>query len=207
LEGVKMPVHTAKSLFGQNITSAKDSLALYDAIAVLSPQQVNLDWVLRAAVVFTVSSVDAYFHDKVKYRVGKFSLENMPPLLASFEVQVHDLASWDKAKRKGNVFRNWVTEYLSTKPLQSRGAISEAMKLAGIQSLWDTIEPDRAQRESLLHDFDVLISRRNQISHEGDRLTSRRSGKVLRPISRDQVESWISFAEAFVQRIETAFPG
>jgi hypothetical protein len=169
-----MAGHSAHSLFDKNIQSARDCLALYDAIVRLKPSGVNVEWVLRAAVVFTVSALDTYFHDKVRYRVGKFSLENLPPALAQFEVPISQLTAWEEATRNGNTLRNWVTEYLATKPLQGRSAIGEALKLAGISSLWDTMEPDRTQKDLLLKELDALVKRRNQISHEGDRMTSRR---------------------------------
>jgi hypothetical protein len=202
-----MPTHTAKSLFAQNIQSAQDSLALYDAISKLSPSGVDIDWVLRSAVVFTVSALDTYFHDKVKYRVGHYSTENLPPSLARFEIPLDQLPKWDKATRKGNVLRNWVVEYLSTKPLQSPSVIADQLKLAGIDSLWNTIEPNNEDRRKLLNQLNELIKRRNQISHEGDRMTSRRSGKKLREIDRDKVVGWIEFAQDLVRKIENAFPG
>ena len=201
-----MTIHTANGLFDLNIKSAKDSLALYDAIAKLDPKGVDIDWVLRSAVVFTVSALDTYFHDKVKYKVGKYDLTNLPPALAKFQISVQDLISWDQATRKGNVLRNWVVEDLSTRPLQSPYIIAETLKLANINSLWDTIEPDKKQKEKLLVDLNALVQRRNQISHEGDRMTSRRSGKGLRRIERTQVETWIQLVGEIVRRIETAWP-
>lgn len=201
-----MPTHTAKGLFDKNIQSAKDSLALYGAIVKLSPQGVDLDWVLRAAVVFTVSALDTYFHDKVKYRVGRYTLENLPPALAKFQIEIGELSAWKTAIRTGNVLRNWVVNYLSTRPLQSPDAIADALKLANIQSLWNTIEPNQSDRDAMLAKLNALIKRRNQISHEGDRMTSRRSGKALRAISEKQVTDWIEFAEDLVRRVETAFP-
>jgi len=201
-----MPTHSAKSLFSKNIQSAKDSLNLYDAIVRLNPGDVDIDWVLRSAVVFTVSALDTYFHDKVKYRAGRYSLENLPPALSRFEIPVHELSKWERAERKGNVLRNWVVEYLSTKPLQSPNSISDALKLVGIESLWNTIEPDNKDREGTLKELNEMTKRRNQISHEGDRMSSRRSGKRLRPIDRDQVVAWIEFTEDLVRKIENAFP-
>lgn len=202
-----MATHTAKSLFAQNIQSAQDSLALYDAISKLNPQGVDIDWVLRSAVVFTVSALDTYFHDKVKYRVGHYSTENLPPALARFEIPLDQLPKWDKATRKGNVLRNWVVDYLSTKPLQSPSVIADHLKLAGIESLWNTIEPNNEDRRVLKNELNELMKRRNQISHEGDRMTSRRSGKKLRSIDRNQVVGWIKFAEELVRKVENAFPG
>jgi hypothetical protein len=198
--------HSAKSLFDKNIESAKDCLTLFDGVSHLDPKGVDLDWILRAAVVFVVSALDTYFHDKVKYRVGKFSLHNLPPALAKFEVAVARIASWDKATRKGNVLRNWVTKDLGTKPLQSPERIAEALKLAGIDGIWATIEPDTHARKQLLDQFNALMKRRHQIAHEGDREQSRKSGKKVRKINRDYVTKAIEFAETLVDKIENAFP-
>jgi restriction system protein len=207
ITGEIMHTHTAKNLFNQNIQSAKDSLALYDAIVALQPKGVDINWVLRSAVVFAVSALDTFFHDKIKYRVGRYDLSNLPPALGKFEIEIKELTAWDSATRKGDVLQNWVTNYLSTRPLQSRTAIEESLKMAGINAVWDTIEPDKDNKNALLRDLDLLVKRRNQISHEGDRMTSRRSGKALRPITRLEVENWIKFVEDLVLKVENAFPG
>ena len=200
-----MPTHTAKTLFDQNILSAKECLSVFDGLSKLKVG-VNLDWLLRAAVVFGVSALDTYFHDKVKYRVGKFTLNDLPPQLANFEIPIRELTAWDGAQRKGNALRNWVTDYLAVRPLQSPTSIADALKLAGIDSLWDRIEPNKAHKSALLDQFNRIIRRRNQISHEGDREQSRRSGKKLRPIDRVSVNDWITFVEDLVSKVEAAFP-
>ena len=201
-----MPGHSAQSLFDKNIESADECLALYDGVSQLKTL-LQIDWVLRAGIVFVVSALDTYFHDKVKYRVGKFSLEDLPPALARFEVPIQDLTKWDGAARKGNVLRNWVTEELAVRPLQSPNAVADALKLAGISALWDTIEPSQANRKLMLSSMNELVRRRNQIAHEGDREQSRRSGKKLRPISRQQLLDAIALAKGLVARVEKAFPG
>lgn len=200
-----MAVHSAKSLFDQNISSAKDCLRLYEGLSKLKIKM-NLRWLLRAAVVFAVSALDTYFHDKVKYRVGRLSLNDLPPQLAKFEIPIRELTTWEEAQRKGNVLRNWVTDYLGVRPLQSPSAIADALKLAGIENLWDRIEPKNTHKIALLEQFNILMKRRNQISHEGDREQSRRSGKKLRPISRKAVNDWIGYVETLVSKVETAFP-
>jgi hypothetical protein len=201
----RMQAHTAKSLFEMNIQSAKDCVSIYEALAKLD---VNTDvrWLLRAAVVFAVSALDTYFHDKIKYRVGRFSLNDLPVQLAKLEIPISELTKWDQAKRKGNVLRNWVVKYFSARPLQSPQVIAEALKLVGIDNFWKRIAPDDTKRHVMLSDFNELIKRRNQISHEGDRQQSRRSGKKLRSIHRKTVKNWIAYVEDMVARIETAFP-
>jgi hypothetical protein len=201
-----MASHTAKSLFDKNIESATECLALFDGVKALKAG-LQVDWILRAGVVFAVSALDTYFHDKVKYKVGKYSLGNLPPALGKFEIPISDLTKWDSADRKGNVLRNWVTRYLSVRPLQSPSAIGEALKLAGITGVWDQIEPDNEKKSAMLEKFNSLIKRRNQIAHEGDREQSRKSGKKLRPIDRAFVDDAIKFTRELVQRVEIAFPG
>jgi hypothetical protein len=200
-----MPVHTPKSLFELNIQSAKDCVRLYEGLAKLKVKT-NVKWLLRAAVVFAVSALDTYFHDKVKYRVGKFSLNDLPVQLAKFEIPIVELTTWDQAQRKGNVLRNWVMDYLSVRPLQSPAGIAEALKLAGIDNLWNRIAPNETSRRTMLEQFNQLMKRRNQISHEGDRQQSRRSGKKLRSIHRKTVRAWIDYVEDIVAKIEAAFP-
>lgn len=197
--------HSAQTLFDENLKSAQDCLQLYDGVKALQTP-LAIDWILRAAIVFVVSAVDTYFHDKVRYRVGKYSLQNLPPSLGKFAVPIADLTKWDAATRKGNVLRNWVVDYLSVRPLQSPNAIAGALKLCGIIALWDTIEPDAGKRQALITQLNMLIRRRNQIAHEGDRETSRKSGKKLRPITRDDVVDAIDFAKSLIGKVEKSFP-
>lgn len=201
-----MAGHSARSLFEKNMESATHCLNLFDGVEKLKPKGVDLTWILRAGVVFVVSALDTYFHDKIKYRVGKYSLTNLPPALAKFEIKIANISAWDEAERKGNVLRNWVTEELSTLPLQSPERIAETLKLGGIDGVWPTIEPDSKARKDLLDKFNSLIKRRNQIAHEGDRGQSRKSGKKLRGIDREFLLGSIKFTKELVTKIETAFP-
>jgi hypothetical protein len=200
-----MPTHTAKSLFDLNIKSSREMLDLYDGINKLGTK-LEITWLLRGVVVFSVAALDAYFHDKVKYRAGRYDLQDMPPRLAKFEIPLSDLAKWDGAQRKGNVIRNWLVDHFSTIPLQRKDAISDALKFVGIDSVWATIEPNTPERDRMLNVMSDYIKRRNQIAHEGDRESSRKSGKRLRPISRVYAEECMTFVVDMVGRVEHAFP-
>ena len=200
-----MPAHSAKSLFDLNMQSVDDCITLFDGIDKLGTK-LEVTWLLRAAVVFSVSSLDAYFHDKVKYRAGKCDLKEMPPALAKFEIPVSELANWEDSKRKGNVLRNWLTDHFATRPLQRKDDIANALKLVGIENFWATIEPDSPKREQLVAGMQHVIKRRNQIAHEGDRESSRKSGKKLRSIDRKTASDAAGFVRQLVDRIEKAFP-
>lgn len=197
--------HTAKSLFAENIKSAQECIAQFRGLQALK-SALNTDWLLRAAVVFTVSALDTYFHDKIKYRVGRLDLETMPPALAKFQIPLRELETWSQARRKGNVLRNWIVDYLSGKALQSPEAIAEALKFAGIDDFWNSLEPNNQRREQLKGTLNRIVQRRNQIAHEGDRETSRQSGKRLRRIDEAEVTGWTDWAMQLVEHIETKYP-
>ncbi|PJZ64066.1 hypothetical protein CH371_20020 [Leptospira wolffii] len=201
----KQARHSAKSLFDLNITSADDCFKLHLGLTAVQTTM-NTEWLLRAAIVFIVSAIDTYFHDKIKYSVGKYKLNNLPKALARFQIPMENLEEWQEAKRKGNVIRNWITEYLAVRPIQKPDIIADYLKLIGIEAFWDTLEKDKTKQKELKEKFNKLITRRNQIAHEGDRQSHRRSGKKLRPIDGQEVEDWIKWSKSFIASIEKVFP-
>jgi hypothetical protein len=92
-----MASHSAKSLFDQNINSATECLSLYDGVKALRAS-LEIEWILRAGIVFAVSALDTYFHDKLKYRIGQYDLANLPPALAKFEIPIRELTTWEDAQ-------------------------------------------------------------------------------------------------------------
>jgi hypothetical protein len=94
-----MAAHTAKSLFDKDIESAMESLTLYDGVKALKTS-LQVEWMLRTGIVFAVSALDTYFHNKVKYRVEKYSLANLPPALGKFEIPICDLTKWESQHEK-----------------------------------------------------------------------------------------------------------
>lgn len=201
-----MASHTAKSLFDLNMKGAGQCLVLHDGIVGLN-STLDVSWLLRGVVVFSISALDAYFHDKIRYRAGKYGkLESLPTAMSRFQIPLGDLRRWQSATRKGNVLRNWIVEHYSRRALQAKDDIADALKVVGIVDLWSTVEPDTPTRDQLLKALAEFVQRRNAIVHEGDRLHARRSGKQLRPIERDYVNRCMLFVYDLVSRIEDAFP-
>jgi len=198
----KQTKHTAQALFQKNLSSVDDCVTLYEGINTLRVG-IETSWLLRAAVVFLVSAMDTYFHDKIKYGISKLgSLNKMPPALRNHKISVEDLFEWDKSERKGNVLRNWISEHLSYVPLQSSDKIQDYLRYIGISGVWNQIEPDNKKRKEMLDKLNEIIKRRNQIAHEGDRQTARGSGKKLRNLDLVQVKEWRSYIVTLVEQIE-----
>ena len=192
--------HTAYSLFKTNMSSVHDTLSLFRGIRELKVG-LDTDWLLRGAVVFLVSAIDTYFHDRIKYGISRATRGGMPEALLRHRITIGDLEDWEVSRRKGNVIRNWIAEHLATIPLQSPDRIAEYMKYIGVDQFWNKIEPDNKKRRKLLDRLNALIKRRNQIAHEGDRLSGRSTGKKLRDISEPEVKEWVSFVESLIQSV------
>lgn len=202
-----MSSHTAKTLFDLNMESTTQCLVLHDGIVGLN-STLDVSWLLRGVVVFSISALDAYFHDKIRYRAGKYGkLESLPAAMSRFQVPVGDLIRWESATRKGNVLRNWIVEYYSRRPLQVKDDVADALRVVGIDDFWAGVEPDSPTREQLLKTLAGYVRRRNAIAHEGDRLQSRCSGKQLRAIDREYADKIVLFVRDLVARVEAAFPG
>ena len=208
-----MSKHTAKSLFAANILGAEECVRIHDGVRQLG-STLDLDWLLRSAIVLAVSAMDAYFHDKMRYRAGRvplyrdkeISTQSLPKQLSNLKIPLSELPRWHRAKRKGNVVRHWVVEHYAVRPLQNQEAIAGALKLVGIEDFWNALEPVQSKREILLGQLQTLVERRNQIAHEGDRLKHRSSGQRLRPISQDDAVEAIEFVRQLVENVEHVFP-
>ncbi|PKN48140.1 MAG: hypothetical protein CVU59_00230 [Deltaproteobacteria bacterium HGW-Deltaproteobacteria-17] len=199
-----MAQHTAKSLFDLNIVGAKESIALYEGLDKIRVGA-DITWLLRASIVFSVSAMDAYFHDKVRYRMAQFNVANLPDALRNLQIKMGDLAVWESHKRKGNAIRNIVVERMAFKSLQGMNQIADAMRLCGEEGFWGKVYPDKTIREQVLIELKEYGDRRNDIVHEGDRLSARNSGKVLRDIDLTFAQDCCRFVENLVTAVEQAF--
>ncbi len=193
--------HTAYSLFTKNLESVEDTMSLYKGILELKVG-LNTDWLLRAAIVFIVSAMDTYFHDRIKYGISRASEKGMPDALSRHRITIGDLENWESSRRRGNVIRNWITDHLASVPLQSPDRIAEYMRYIGIEQLWNKVEPDNLKRNKLLQKLNEIIDRRNKIAHEGDRLSGRSTEKRLRDITVDQVNKWVDFIKLLVRTVD-----
>jgi hypothetical protein len=193
--------HTAKSLFDLNIVGANECVALYEGLEKIKVAA-DITWLLRASVVFAVSAMDAYFHDKARYRVGRFTAATLPDALKKFPIKMGDLATWDSHQRKGNAIRNWVVGQLSFRSLQSKDAIADAMRLCGVDGFWDKVYPNATTKNQALEQLKEYGDRRNDIVHEGDRLSARNSGKQLRNIDVQYARECREFVASVVDTVE-----
>jgi len=168
---------------------------------------------LRATIVFAVSALDTYFHDKILENVavviekcGK-TRSGLPGSLSDI---LKPILTPEKAicllyrKRPDMEFRKAIAAHISDRTYQDAGKIENGLKLIGITDIWEDLrialhvrKKDQAKRY-----LQPYVKRRNQIVHEADLYKSYRSHHKPRSISRKFTRQCVDDTDKFVEKLE-----
>lgn len=166
---------------------------------------------LRAALVTSVSAMDAYFHDKIARNISGTIKRKAP----HFPEELVSLLS--EGKNKDDVVRAFLSISITDRPLahvstqvnrilsertyQDPGKIEQGLRIIGINDFWRSVaatlnaDPDQLKRQILRY-----VKRRHSIVHVGDLGTSKKTRHQVRKItpsfSRECVDSIEQFIHA-----------
>jgi hypothetical protein len=168
---------------------------------------------LRAAVVTSVSAMDAYFHDKISENIRK-TIQRTSPNVPEQLVQL--IADGQKAEgvvreflqiamkdrplaRVGTI----VSQKLSEKVFQDPGKIEWGMRLIGVNDFWRQISRRMQTTEGQARAFIMpYAKRRHGIVHRGDLGTAKKTKHRVRQISREYAQKSIDDIHRFVHTAE-----
>jgi len=165
---------------------------------------------LRAALVTSVSAMDAYFHDKIAQNIARTIKRTEP----DFPVELVSLLS-EVGKNKEDVVRallkvttrdrplahvsTQVNRLLSERTYQDPGKIEQGLKTIGINGFWQSVAPKlNTTPDQLKRDVVRYIKRRHAIVHVGDLGTSKKTRHRVRKISPSFSLECVDFIERFV---------
>src|SRR5690606_28605053 len=198
---------------------SSDAVVILRPTATLTPNHFSADILedhLRAALIFGVSALDRYVHERVvkgivpalrQSSLTKQQEELSLPVTTALQIAQETVAARrnGQANRPANIVRKKVQELLHKRPFQSYRDIEYAFNLLGIKNLTGQLQaaygaPDlKAVKSELNH----IAMRRNQIVHEGDILRHARGGTVKwHPITRKYVSDSLDFLDSFVGHLE-----
>lgn len=176
----------------------------------------SMDDLLRAALVFTVSALDRYVHERVckgiisAYRntdllkeQEEFSISLQLAMNASRKVR--EAQRQGKKVRPANEFRIAVQEQLHQRPFQSWKDIEYAFKLIGVSGIAGSIQSRNGfgDMDEYKRELGRIVGRRNRIVHEGDIPRHQRGGRPQKePITPEFVDKSMAFVEDFVTELE-----
>ena len=168
------------------------------------------DDLLRAVVVFAVSAVDSYIHDKIIENVVRIVVycgkrgSGFPGHLIDV---MKSAITTEKAltliyrKRPDQEVQKIMRQHLSERTFQDPGKIEAAMRYLGLSDLWEPVRvrlrlssKDRAKKF-----IQSYVNRRHHIVHEGDIYKSKKYRHQLRPITRPYARNCVRDVKKFVK--------
>ena len=159
---------------------------------------------LRQAVVAGCTALETYVADKTIAEVRKIigrtnRQEPLPAPLASLRLR---LDTWEKVERYQRR-RRAITDHFIQDEVRRRSSthpdrIKELLKMAGVEDPLAAIDDARGLNRGTTHDeLETLNSRRNRITHTGDR-----NGRGRARIDKATVEEYLDQIEDIVRAIE-----
>jgi RiboL-PSP-HEPN len=168
----------------------------------------------RLSVVMAVAALDTYMHSLVVTRA--YTQWPLPGGLARLEVPFEALlAQADEAKEAARRrphksrprvgVKRQLRDRLLRETFQSYDGVSRALGMAGLSKRWEKIgkqmSPEMEPSEIKLR-LDEIVTRRNQIVHEGDYERKERPRKAkTTPMSQSQARGDIDFIAQLVDAI------
>ena len=218
---------TALSDFEHSIASAKSLTAMYTELrrcrglgqrGRLTPENEDLLWLPRSAVVAALSSLDAYVHAVLYERVphvlqGQPIPEALCTAMASI-VPIKNASTFRDALPiiSGAHVHTRLSERLKDQALafttyQTPEKIMGAYAMIGHPSIFDTVSTMWQGRRSSADDIKRQLAnyakRRNQIAHEGDREAS----GAVRHMQPKYANDCADFVENLVSRLDRVVYG
>ncbi|WP_420426819.1 hypothetical protein [Algiphilus sp.] len=171
---------------------------------------------LRAAVVYGVSALDRYIHERVVQNIVA-ALKRTPrtkqqedfSIPVTTAIQITEAMS--RARRAGqnvrpaNEVRKKVQELLHQRPFQSWREVEYAFKLLGITNLAGQLQGAMGLGDisPVRNQLNQIVARRNHIVHEGDIVRHQRGGNLRpRELQPAFVNQSLDFLDDFVGHLE-----
>lgn len=202
----------------ERVDSSDAVVVLRDG-ANLTPNDFSSDCLsdlLRSALVYGVSALDRYVHERVVKgiiatlkRSHRTKQQEDLAIPASTVIQIIETVA--RARKKGNAVRpanevrKKVQELLHLRPFQSWREIDYAFQLLGIKDLASKVQTSMhiGNISTVKNPLNKIVARRNSIVHEGDIIKHQRGGKLrARGISPAFVVASLDFLDRLVEHLE-----
>jgi len=166
--------------------------------------------ILRAAVVISVSAMDAYFHEKIPENIARLVRakkgKNLP---GKFVDTIKSGASHDKLigiffqKRPLSHIVTIVRKSMTDRTYQDPSKIEDVLKIVGVTDVWYKVGRKlKLRKEKAKTYIQGYVTRRHQIVHRGDYGQTKKTKNQLKPITRPYAERCVREVKRFVEAID-----
>lgn len=199
---------------------SKDAVIVIRDGAALTPNHFTQPWLddqLRAALIFGVSALDRYVHERVvkgiipalkATQLTRQQEEFAIPVSVAIQISEEAAAAQKKGLkiRPANIVRKKVQDLLHKRPFQSYRDIEYAFNLLGVKDFAKQLQTAYGvgDLKAFKSQLSRIAMRRNQIVHEGDLVLHERGGQVKwHEINRKYVADSLDFLDTFVGHLES----
>jgi hypothetical protein len=158
----------------------------------------------RAAIVMSVSAMDAYFHAKVlRYVIAHSKSAEPSSALLKTRITVADFVAGNAKKRRNTALRAALGRIMSFQSYQSPENVASALSKIGVQDFWNGVSAKLGRSsEEIRGVLSDIVKRRNQIAHEGDLSQSKKARNKPRRIEPKLARDYLQFIEGLVHASE-----
>jgi hypothetical protein len=161
----------------------------------------------RAAVVLSIAAMDAYFTDIFierfnPYLRNKGATNNLVEILSKAGLNTKvalELLSMQRPLRR---IRSLLEAYLDRHTMQRTAVIDELFKAYSITNLSAHAQKIKG-RKTLIRSIEILVDRRNQIAHEGDMNSHKKTNAICSIETQRRIKDvvlFVSGAEEILRR-------
>lgn len=157
--------------FKENIIRIKKLENYYDDLEEGDADLEALSDILRAELVFAVSAFDYYIHELVRIGLKEAFLGGRPKTNAykNFQISLNSVPAKPEEITAPAWLDNEIRARNNWKTFQHSTNLGDALKLITDKRVWDEIAPRIGKTpEETRQTLDLIVDRRNKISHEAD---------------------------------------
>ena len=191
----------AKTHFEQNILRVKNLGSIYQSLNSDTAQLLDLSDILRSQYVMLISALDHFIHEIVRFDMIETYNNQRTPTKAfkEFILSLNKNILFTKAimEEKNNTWLNGQIRHTNGfKSFQESDKIKEALYLILEKDIWIEVQQDLGNEITM--ELNLIIKRRNQISHEAD---IEPINQELREIREEDITYSIELIESIVNKI------
>ncbi|MFJ2307709.1 HEPN domain-containing protein [Streptomyces sp. NPDC087787] len=155
--------------FLRHIQAARHTAGTASALSAQVTGALQVDDLLRGALVQAVSALDRYVHEEVRVRVLQHFIDNCTPsAMLRFQVPLSAVLRY---RDEGGVA--WLDEVVRSRhsflSFQSPDKIADAIRLVSDGELWSEVAQSVGRpAKDLKQELKLIVARRNSIAHESD---------------------------------------
>lgn len=185
----------------------RDAVVVLRDGATLSADDFNhsaISDLYRAALVMSVSAMDAYFHVKVLHYIVIQSKKSAPSKsLMNLKITVSDFVRGNSMKYRNSALRSAIERHLSFQSLQTPEKVATTLNLIGVKDFWQKVAKElKSDEDTLKKQIGKIVDRRNKIAHEGDVSQSKKTRNKDREVKPKLVRDALTLIDSVVAASE-----